>query len=111
MFAYYDGLDKVSHEYGLAGHFDAEIAWCDRLVAEICDLLPPGAVLVVTADHGQVHTGDNVIGLPSDVLEHVARQSGEARFRWFHARPGRQARAARSGTSNVRRTGVGSIEG
>ncbi len=90
VFAYYDGLDKVSHEYGLAGHFDAEIAWCDRLVAEICDFLPPGAVLVVTADHGQVHTGDNVIGLPSDVVEHVALQSGEARFRWLHARPGRQ---------------------
>jgi predicted AlkP superfamily pyrophosphatase or phosphodiesterase len=89
VFAYYDGLDKVSHEYGLRDHFDAEIEWCDRLVAEIINLLPPGGVLVITADHGQVHTGDHVVELPASVLEHVAMQSGEARFRWLHARPGR----------------------
>ena len=111
VFAYYDGLDKVSHEYGLADHFDAEMAWCDRLVGEIRDLLPPDAVLVVTADHGQVHTADNVVPLPHEVLEHVALQSGEARMRWLHARPGRQgalldaARAAFSDTAWVRSKG------
>ena len=50
---------------------------------------PPGTALAVTADHGQVETGDNVLELPSDVLTHVAMQSGEGRFRWLHARSGR----------------------
>ena len=53
--------------------------------------LPAGTVLVVTADHGQVEVRDNVLELPSDVLTHVGMQSGEGRFRWLHARPGRLA--------------------
>ncbi len=89
IYAYYDGPDKVSHEYGLAEHFDAEVGATDRLVADIMAELPPGAVLVITSDHGQVHTGDALFELPSDVLEHVAIQSGEARLRWLHARSGR----------------------
>ncbi len=89
IYAYYDGPDKVSHEYGLGEHYDAEVAAVDRLVADIMDELPPGAVLVITSDHGQVHTGDAVHELPTDVLEHVAIQSGEARLRWLHARGGR----------------------
>lgn len=89
IYAYYDGPDKVSHEYGLGEHFDAEVAATDRLVADIVAELPPGAVLVITSDHGQVHTGDALHELPADVLEHVAIQSGEARLRWLHARGGR----------------------
>ena len=50
--------------------------------------LPPGAALVVTADHGQVDVGDNLVPLDRDVLDHVSFQSGEGRFRWLHARPG-----------------------
>ena len=34
---------------------------------------------------------------PSDVLTHVAMQSGEGRFRWLHARAGRAPRAGRRG--------------
>ena len=52
---------------------------------------PPGAALVVTADHGQVHVGDNIVDPHRDVLAHVSFQSGEGRFRWLHARPGREA--------------------
>jgi predicted AlkP superfamily pyrophosphatase or phosphodiesterase len=89
VYAYYDGPDKVSHEYGLGEFYDAEVAATDRLVADVIAQLPPGATLVVTSDHGQVHTGDAVHALPADVMEHVALQSGEARFRWLHARGGR----------------------
>jgi len=42
----------------------------------------------VTADHGQVHVGDSMLDLPVDVTTLLTRQSGEARFRWLHARPG-----------------------
>lgn len=91
VYAYYDGLDKVSHEYGLGEYFDAELAAADRLVDDVLDLLPPGAVLVITADHGQVDVGDNLVELHPEVAAHVSYQSGEGRFRWLHARPGRVA--------------------
>jgi hypothetical protein len=89
VYAYYDGVDKVSHEYGLGPHFDAEVAAADRLVADVLEAVPAGTAVVVTADHGQVHTGTDVQGLADDVLTHVSYQSGEGRFRWLHARPGR----------------------
>lgn len=89
VYAYYDGIDKVSHEYGLAEHYDAELASVDRLVGDVLDVLPPGACLVVTADHGQVDVGDRTLPPHGDVLAHVSFQSGEGRFRWLHARPGR----------------------
>lgn len=98
-YAYYDGIDKVSHEYGLAEHYDAELLAADRLVAGLLEALPPRAALLVTADHGQVHTGEAKVPLHADVKALVARQSGEARFRWLHARPGRAdelAEAARA---------------
>jgi predicted AlkP superfamily pyrophosphatase or phosphodiesterase len=89
VYGYYEGLDKVSHEYGLGEQYDEELRWIDHLVEAVLDALSPGTVLVVTADHGQVEVGDNVRELPSEVLSHVAMQSGEGRFRWLHARPGR----------------------
>ncbi|MEO7571972.1 MAG: alkaline phosphatase family protein [Acidimicrobiales bacterium] len=89
VYAYYEGLDKVSHEYGLGAQYDEELRWIDHLVATLLESLPTGTALVVTADHGQVETGDDVVELPGDVLTHVAMQSGEGRFRWLHARSGR----------------------
>jgi predicted AlkP superfamily pyrophosphatase or phosphodiesterase len=35
VYAYYDGVDKVAHEYGLADHYDAELVEADRLVADL----------------------------------------------------------------------------
>jgi predicted AlkP superfamily pyrophosphatase or phosphodiesterase len=91
VYAYYEALDKVSHEYGLGAAYDEELHWIDELVARLLDQLPPGTVLVVTADHGQVEVGDRILELPRAVLSHVAFQSGEGRFRWLHARSGRTA--------------------
>lgn len=89
VYAYYDGVDKVSHEYGLGEHFEAEVHAADRLVADILEAVPAGTAVVVTADHGQVETGSNVTPVDPDVLAHTSMQSGEGRFRWLHARPGR----------------------
>lgn len=89
IYAYYDGIDKVGHEYGFGDCFESELVAADRLVADIIDLLPPRASLIVTADHGQVETGGNVTSPHHQVLAETAMQSGEGRFRWFHARPGR----------------------
>ena len=90
-YAYYDGIDKVSHAYGLGAHFDAEVSFADRLVGDVFNTLPRGAALVVTADHGQVDTGGIVTELDPSVMANVSMQSGEGRFRWLHARGGRDA--------------------
>ena len=99
VYAYYEGLDKVSHEYGLGAQYDEELRWIDHLVSVLLEVLPAGTVLAITADHGQVETGDDVLELPADVLTHVAMQSGEGRFRWLHARSGRAAALADAASS------------
>lgn len=88
VYAYYDGIDKIAHEFGLGAHYDAEFGFVDRLVADVLEVLPAGAVLLVSSDHGQVDVGDDVLSPDPAVLSHVDLQSGEGRFRWLHARPG-----------------------
>ncbi|MEN9553580.1 MAG: hypothetical protein RLZ67_1127 [Actinomycetota bacterium] len=90
VYAYYDGVDKIAHERGFGDYYNAELQHADRLVADIVALLPADTVLLVTADHGQVHVGDNTIIPSATVMSHVARQSGEGRFRWLHAQRGRE---------------------
>ncbi|MDQ3574040.1 MAG: alkaline phosphatase family protein [Actinomycetota bacterium] len=88
VYAYYDGMDKVAHERGFGEHYDAELIAVDRLVADMAGALPPGAVLVVTSDHGQVNVGEASIELDQQLMSSVELLSGEGRFRWLHARPG-----------------------
>ena len=92
VYAYYDGVDKVAHEFGLGSLYDAELVATDRLVADVIDVLPPGAAVVVVADHGQVDVSDNVVPLRREVTELTGLLSGEGRFRWLHARPGARER-------------------
>jgi len=92
VYAYYDGIDKVAHEYGIGDAYEDELAATDRLVGDIIGILPPGACLVVTSDHGQVDVGENIVALSSALLDFTALLSGEGRFRWLHARPGLEAR-------------------
>ncbi len=89
VYAYYEGIDKAAHEYGLGRYYQAELQAADHLVEWLLRELPVGTALVVTADHGQVETGGNVIEPHPSVLANTAVQSGEGRFRWLHARPGR----------------------
>jgi hypothetical protein len=88
VYAYYEGIDKVAHARGLGEYYDDELRYVDRLVGDVLGILPPGAVLVVTADHGQVDVGAAVEVLGGDVMDGVTLISGEGRFRWLHARPG-----------------------
>ncbi len=91
VYAYYDGVDRVAHKSGLGELYDAELVAADRLVADLVDQLPPGAALVVTADHGQVDVGPHVELLGRDVMASVRFLSGEGRFRWVHAKQGAAA--------------------
>ncbi|MGD0391037.1 MAG: alkaline phosphatase family protein [Acidimicrobiales bacterium] len=87
VYAYYDGIDKVAHGNGLGALYDAELRAVDRLVADLVAELPPGAVLVVTADHGEIDV-DQIELLGRDVMSMVRFMSGEGRFRWLHAHEG-----------------------
>jgi predicted AlkP superfamily pyrophosphatase or phosphodiesterase len=99
VYAYYDGIDKVAHEYGIGDAYDDEVVATDRLVTELLGVLPPGACLVVTSDHGQVDVGDRIVPLTSEVMEVTSLLSGEGRFRWLHARPGLEGRLAETARS------------
>jgi len=88
VWAYYEGIDKVAHAQGLGEHFDDELQAVDRLVGDILGVLAPGAVLVATADHGQVDVGASVEVLGPELMTGVTLITGEGRFRWLHTRPG-----------------------
>ena len=89
IYAYYDGVDKVAHEYGLRNEFiTAEISATDDLVGQLLDVLPSTWALAVTADHGQVHV-ESEGNVALDAVAHlVSAYSGEGRFRTLHARSG-----------------------
>jgi predicted AlkP superfamily pyrophosphatase or phosphodiesterase len=89
VYAYYDGIDKVAHEYGLGSAYDAELAFVDRLVADMLAAAPSGTTVVITADHGQVDCGHELRPIDPEVLALTVQLSGEGRFRWLHAGRGR----------------------
>ncbi len=91
VYAYWDDIDRTAHEFGLADRYEEELAACDAMVGELAERLPAGTAIVVTADHGLVHVGENLVHLPPSVTTLVDGQSGEARFRWLHSRPGAAA--------------------
>ena len=94
VYAYYDGVDKVAHEFGFGPTYDAEVVAADRLVSDLLGILPSGAALLVVSDHGQVDVGERVVSLDPEVVDSTTMLSGEGRFRWLHARPGRLERLA-----------------
>ncbi len=91
VYAYYDGIDKVAHFEGLGEAYRDELRFTDHLVGAVLEAVAPGTAVIVIADHGQVHVGDNNVYLAPEVLAATSFQSGEARFRWLHARSGRAA--------------------
>ena len=88
VYAYYDGVDNVAHEFGLSDYYDAELADVDGLVAALLETLPPGAALVVTADHGQVDVAGRRSKIAAEAAAMTSLVAGEPRFIWLHAKPG-----------------------
>ena len=88
VYCYYGGIDKIAHERGFGPYYDAELRAADRLVADLLETLRSGTSLLVTADHGQVDVGDNIVRPSAELLKGVRLQSGEGRFRWLHTAPG-----------------------
>ena len=89
VYAYYPGVDEVAHRYGLRDEFfEAEVRFADRLVGDLVSALADDVVVLVTADHGQVHLGpDSWVDL-GEIAALVDASSGDARFRHLHARRG-----------------------
>lgn len=88
VYAYYDGIDNVAHEFGLSDYYDAELADVDELVTALLGTLPPAAALVVTADHGQVDVAGRRSQIGREVAAMTSLIAGEPRFIWLHAKPG-----------------------
>jgi Type I phosphodiesterase / nucleotide pyrophosphatase len=84
VYAYYGSVDKTAHERGFGEYYEAELRMADHIVGGLLEVLPPGAVLLVTADHGQVEVGDRLLTPEPSLLALVSMQSGEGRFRWWH---------------------------
>jgi hypothetical protein len=97
VYAYYDGVDKVAHEYGIAdGFFPAETISADRLVGDLLDALPDDVALAVTADHGLVQFERWVTMEP--VAQQARAYAGDARLRYVYARGGREGDLLKAAT-------------
>lgn len=101
VYCYYGSIDKIAHERGFGPYYDAELRAADALVAEVLDSLPAGTVLLVTADHGQVHVGNRIVTPSPAMLSGVSFQSGEGRFRWFHVAKGARDDVVAAATEEV----------
>ena len=89
VYAYYDGVDKVAHEFGLrSGFIASEIHAADFLVGELLSRLSGDTALLVTADHGQVHVDREGVVALTAVAGMVGAYGGEGRFRSLAAQPG-----------------------
>ena len=89
VYAYYEGIDVAAHMHAFGREYDAELRACDRLMTDLLAGLPRGAAVVATADHGLVDCSGGRVEIERSVTDHAFAESGEARFRWLHARPGR----------------------
>lgn len=92
VYAYLGDLDRTGHVHGVdSDHWRAELAHVDLVVAQLRAVLPAGAVLYVTADHGMVDCPDDArVDLDADprLRDGVALVAGEPRARHVYARPG-----------------------
>lgn len=98
--AYWPGLDSMGHTYGPEGdHWDAELRLLDYLLdQEVLGRLPEGAregaLLLITADHGQIHvpaSGTLTAGDDAELSQHLlVPPMGEARAAFLYPRPGRK---------------------
>ena len=88
VYAYYEGIDTVAHEYGLRECYEEELREVDYILGRLVASLPEGALLMVTSDHGQVEVPEAPIKLEKEILDCTVMLSGEGRFRWLHLKPG-----------------------
>ncbi|WP_419853499.1 alkaline phosphatase family protein [Candidatus Poriferisodalis sp.] len=94
VFAYYDTLDKVAHEFGLGERYHATLVETERLAVALRSVLPAEIPLIVTADHGVVEVLEPPVMVDPDIVELTDGWSGEARLLWLHACAGAESELA-----------------
>ena len=111
VYAYYEGIDKVAHASGLGHLYDAELGFVDRLVGDVISVLPRGAALAVTSDHGQVDVG--AAGAPAGARGGGEYRSGQRRGAFpVAAQPARRGHGpAGARPAPLRRGGLGGQPG
>ncbi|GAA0901412.1 alkaline phosphatase family protein [Virgisporangium aurantiacum] len=92
VYAYHGDVDRTGHDFGIdSPQWREAVAGVDRLVRMIAEGLPSDAVLLVTADHGQLNIpADRRIDMADDprLRAGVAVVAGEPRVRYLHTAPG-----------------------
>lgn len=92
VYAYYGDLDTVGHMRGVdSDAWRLQLGHVDQMVAALFQRLPPGATLIVTADHGMVDLQPaellDIDDAP-DLARGVRFLAGEARMRYIFTEPG-----------------------
>jgi hypothetical protein len=90
IYGYHPEVDKAGHLHGVdSPQWREAVADVDRLLTRLVDGLPPGAALVVTADHGQLNVpATHRFDLDRDrrLRSGVWAVAGEPRVRYLHTR-------------------------
>ncbi|RAY10966.1 alkaline phosphatase family protein [Actinomadura craniellae] len=90
---YHPDLDSTGHLFGAgSAHWLHQLRFVDLLAERLAGVLPPGAALYVTADHGMVNPSDRIdADEVAELRAGVAQLGGEARARHVYALPGAAA--------------------
>jgi hypothetical protein len=92
VYAYHGVVDRTGHDIGIdSPEWREAVAGVDRMVRMIAEGLPSDAVLLVTADHGQLNIpAGRRIDMATDprLRAGVAVVAGEPRVRYLHTSPG-----------------------
>ncbi|GAA2413997.1 alkaline phosphatase family protein [Actinomadura vinacea] len=87
---YHADLDSTGHQFGVGSpDWRHQLRFVDLLAEKIAGVLPPGAALYVTADHGMVDPTERVdVDTTPALREGVALLGGDARARYVYSEPG-----------------------
>jgi hypothetical protein len=95
VYGYHGELDKTGHLRGCrAEAWQHQLAMVDRLIEQVDSVLPPGALLVVTADHGMMDVPEQArvdVDAHPELRRGVNLLGGEVRCRYVYTEPGAAA--------------------
>lgn len=95
LYLYWAELDRAGHEFGVgSAEWRAALTVADDMLAQVHEVLPSGAVMIVTADHGMVNCPPQQrisIDLTPGLSEDLALVTGEPRLRHLYVREGAAA--------------------
>lgn len=93
VYGYVPDLDAAGHRWGPGTpEWRERLRGIDEVIRDVIGLLPSGATLLVTGDHGMITAGERIdIDTNETLTDRVRAVAGEARVRHVYAEPGRAA--------------------